>query len=587
MTPTRDPWRFILGVAPPKRLRIYVAALIIQIVIYTLLVYLLVPVLEGHTLSPIESLYFVIMTITTVGYGLTFPMENDLTHLLVIIIIVAGVTTVLFIIPALLSPYLERAFRTGPPRRTTIRPDGHVIVAGFNEVTRSLLHMLPIAETDIILVEEDEERAKEALGMKRDAPQVIWGKYNDEETWKNASITKADYVIINEEEHTAAKIILGIASMTDAKIITIVEDISKDRFLRYAGAEYILSPKSVTGKSLARYAVPGPFFETIYDENPYCTLQGQSTEEGEDKRKIFMLPVLEGFRFVGHTVGDINRNDEHPIEIVSYWKGHDFIMYPDENEVIDKSMILFVHGVEGDVHATLDESLTPGKTDAYAVIVGFGRIGRTAYKELEDIGIHATVIDPVADEVPGIHGSGESEADLIAAGITHASVCIIATSDDDVNIFSTLMARTLNQKMRVLSVATEPESVDKLYRAGADYVVDLPTHGAILAANIVLADLIHLILDLPGVQGQQIAARHNMSKLPLTVESIEARTGVRVIGFRGRRKYVIHPDKNQIIMEGDEVIVIGTRSELKAFIRITSPGELKTFIRVPSPGELK
>ncbi len=568
--------QIILGAVPQKRLRIYVTALFVQIVIYTLLVHFLIPILEGYTLTPIESLYFVVMTITTVGYGISFPIENDLTYLLITIIIIAGVTTVLFIIPALLSPYLERAFRTGPPRRTSIRPDAHVIVVGFNEVTRSLLHMLPIADNDIILVEEDEERAKEALRMKQDIPQVIWGKYNDEETWKNAWITKADYVIINEEEHTAAKIILGITSMTDAKIITIVEDISKDRFLRYAGAEYILSPKSVTGKSLARYAIPGPFFETIYDENPYCTLQsGQFPEEEEDKRKIFMIPVIEGFHFMGHTVGDINGNDEHPIEIVSYWKGHNFIMYPNDSEVINKSMILFVHGAEGDVHATLDERLVPGKTDAYAVIVGYGRIGRTVYEELEEIGIHATVIDPVADKVPGIHGSGESEADLIAAGITHASVCIIATSNDDVNIFSTLMARTLNQKMRVLSVAVEPESVDKLYRAGADYVVDLPTHGAILAANIVLADLIHLILDLPGAQGQQIAAKHNMNKAPLTVESIEARTGVQVIGFRGRRKYVIHPEKNQIIMEGDEVIVIGTREELKKFIRITSPGEQK------------
>ncbi|KAF1078344.1 TrkA family potassium uptake protein [Methanogenium sp. MK-MG] len=566
--------RFIQGVVPQKRLRIYVTALAAQIVIYALLIYLLIPLLEGYTLTPIESLYFVVMTITTVGYGIGFPIENDLTYLLISIIIIAGVTTVLFIIPAMLSPYLERAFRAGPPRRTTIRPDGHIVVAGFNEVTRSIIHMLSIADNDIILVEEDEERAKEALRMNRDTPQVIWGKYNDEETWKNAWIRKADYVIINEEEHTAAKIILGITGMTDAKIITIAEDITKDRFLRYAGSEYILSPKSVTGKSLARYAIPGPFFETIYDENPYCTLQSvESAEDDGDKRKIFMLPVLEGFRFVGHTVGDINGNDEHPIEIVSYWKGHNFIMYPDDNEVIDKSMVLFVHGAEGDVHATLDESLIPGKTDAYAVIVGFGRIGRTVYAELEEIGIHATVIDPVADKVPGIHGSGESEADLIAAGISHASVCIIATSDDDVNIFSTLMARTLNQRMRVLSVATEPESVAKLYRAGADYVVDLPTHGAILAANIVLADIIHLILDLPGGEGKQIAARHIMNELPLTVESIEARTGVRVIGFRGRRKYVIHPKKDQILMEGDEMIVIGTRNELRSFIRITSPGD--------------
>ena len=62
------------------------------------------------------------------------------------------------------------------------------------------------------------------------------------------------------------------------------------------------------------------------------------------------------------------------------------------------------------------------------------------------------------------------------ARIGEARFCIVALNDDDVNIFTTLMARNLNPGIRILARANEPPSVEKLYRAGADYVALL--HGS-------------------------------------------------------------------------------------------------------------
>ena len=60
------------------------------------------------------------------------------------------------------------------------------------------------------------------------------------------------------------------------------------------------------------------------------------------------------------------------------------------------------------------------------------------------------------------------------------------------------MARNINPNIRILARANEPASVDKLYRAGADYVALLPMIGGQIIGRIILADTVTILLDLPN-----------------------------------------------------------------------------------------
>ena len=46
--------------------------------------------------------------------------------------------------------------------------------------------------------------------------------------------------------------------MAGGRIISVIDKLSFDRYLRYAGADYVLSPKHSTGRILARHAVLNP-----------------------------------------------------------------------------------------------------------------------------------------------------------------------------------------------------------------------------------------------------------------------------------------------------------------------------------------
>ncbi len=155
---------------------------------------------------------------------------------------------------------------------------------------------------------------------------------------------------------------------------------------------------------------------------------------------------------------------------------------------------------------------------------------------------------------------------LREARIEGARFCVVAVNDDDINIFTTLMARNLNPSLRILARANESSSVDKLYRAGADYVALLPAIGGQVIAGIILSNIAGILLDLPD--GQKVVMKHRIRDASTTVGAVEVRSGVRIVGIEGNGRSTIQPQSEDLIVQGDSVIAVGDNEMLKRFIRL-------------------
>jgi len=549
--------------SPDRRFRLYLFLLFLQVFGYTVLIYYLLPLLEGVSLTWLESLYFVVMTITTVGYSISFPLTNDITLALVIMIIVTGVFTVLMIVPVMLGPYLTDFLRASPPRRTPVHLRNHVIIMGFGELTRALIESLMISSHPIVVVEADEDRAREVQRIYHRKVAVVYGDYADDNTWKGAFVQDASDIILCEDERTNATVCLGIGDLTEGRIIAVVDDLSYDRYLRYAGVEYVLSPKNFTGRILARHAVLSYNVDTIYE-----TVSHESAEmPAQDSFTIIKVPVMEGCHNIGRTLEEIDLGGRYKIEVLFLWKKGEFIMHPSESDIIDASTMLFLIGHPAVLRKALIVEFGSEKTGPeLAVIAGFGDVGQSALRELEITGNECILIDPGIEGDSHVRGNAEEEAVLTEAHIQEAHFCVVAVNDDNVNIFTTLVARNLNPSLRIVARANQPSSVDRLYRAGADYVALLPTIGGQVIAGIVLADTVKVLLDLPD--GQKVVMKRMMKHAPSTVGWVEGRTGTRIIGVEGTAHSVIRPGKGEPVYEGDAVIVAGTTENLKSFCEL-------------------
>jgi voltage-gated potassium channel len=140
----------------------------------------------------------------------------------------------------------------------------------------------------------------------------------------------------------------------------------------------------------------------------------------------------------------------------------------------------------------------------------------------------------------------------------------VALNNDDLNIFTTLIARNLNPDIRILARANEPESVAKLYRAGADYVALLPSIGGQVIGGVVLSDIIHVILNLPD--GQKVVRKRVRTSDGRTVSWLEKNARVTIVGIEGREQSIVRPSGEYQLSFGDGLIAIGHSSGLKRLI---------------------
>jgi len=202
------------------------------------------------------------------------------------------------------------------------------------------------------------------------------------------------------------------------------------------------------------------------------------------------------------------------------------------------------------------------------IICGYGPAGRVCVERLEKETGNIVVIDSNADKLrnlphPYVVGDASREEVLRKAGIENAGI-VIATADSDVtNAFITLSAKSINPEVKVFTTAERLESVDKLYKAGADYVVPESSIGARELVNGALqytegASRVYLG---NGLELHALTASRGGS-----ISGLEKNTGVRVMGLR-RGKRILKPGIGEYV-KGDTVYLLGTGRAVELAKRI-------------------
>jgi voltage-gated potassium channel len=558
-------WRAIRN-SPGMQIAIYFFAFGLLIALYTYIFHLFYPVLEDKPLSWVNALMFVVESMTTVGYGDLLPFHNDLTMLLAIQIMISGVIMIFIVVPLLLAPFLTTLLAPTPPKKTPHVLHEHTVVFGYDQLTHSVIDSLMISDHDIVIIEQDKATALDIATRYRRRAYVIWGEYGDPNTWSAAHITNARFIVICKDERQTASIVLGIRGLATGKIIAVVDKLAFAGYLRYAGADYVLSPKHTTGMILARNAVLNLSSNDAREIPGYDRIKINLEQEAGQELRLINIPVVFGCKAAFRSLGDLDLYGRFGITAPFLWKAGKFIPDPGNDMVIDNTTSLFLFGRAVSVVRAIQEVFNnDGCTDSLAVIAGFGDVGRGAYEELRLSGVSCMVVDAKPQGMDQVVGNAEDEGVLKTARIEEARFCIVALNDDDVNIFTTLMARNLNPVLRILSRANDPASVQKLYRAGADYVALLPMIGGQTIARIVLEGHVTILLDLPN--GDIVVMKRVTRDNPGSVAWYLRKTGVRIIGIESPLRSIVAPSPDEVLVSGDDVVAVGDTEQLKKFIR--------------------
>ncbi len=224
------------------------------------------------------------------------------------------------------------------------------------------------------------------------------------------------------------------------------------------------------------------------------------------------------------------------------------------------------------------------KLKDHTIIVGYGRNGEQAAMELRDYGMDFVVIDKRENVVSRIRedenllyirGDATHEDVLFQAQIENAKALIATTPNDADNVFVVLTARSINPALKIISRASEIESITKLQRAGATNVI-MPERigGQRMAKLVTQPDVVEfleyiLLQKSNDVSLEEISCTHMASHfVNKALKTLQAKdkSGINIVGIKiSGAKYVFNPDPELTLSRSDQIFVLGSPTQINQF----------------------
>ncbi len=286
---------------------------------------------ESRDYDFITAIYWVIESVTTVGYGdITF--KSTIGHLFNIVVIISGVIMIFgYLFPLVLTPQLEKRLRRELPSKAENVLKNHIIICGYNQLVETLISELSEYRIPFMVIDENEKNINALLSREI---TCVYGDAADEDVLRNSNISKARMLIANQSDEKNASIILTAREVSNVQVISIVENEAKGVYLKYAGSDRVISPKTLFGTYMGSKAI-----------DPLTDHLAGATKFFEDLN-IVELPIYPHSNLIGKKLKDVSIRQKTGANIVGLWSGGKLSLNPQPEDLIRENSVLLAVGTE-------------------------------------------------------------------------------------------------------------------------------------------------------------------------------------------------------------------------------------------------
>lgn len=204
-------------------------------------------------------------------------------------------------------------------------------------------------------------------------------------------------------------------------------------------------------------------------------------------------------------------------------------------------------------------------------IIGLGRFGSSLATTLYEMGYDVLAIDKneekvqeIAEKVTyAVQADGSDENVLKSIGVRNVDVVIISIASDlQASVLATLHAKEFGIK-NVYAKAKDAQHSKVLMKIGADRVF-LPEKdmGVRVAHQLVSNNILEMIELDPDHSIIEINAFDNWQGRSVGELDFRAKYGINIIAIKKDRKLNLSPNANDIIENGDILVVIGDNNSV-------------------------
>lgn len=319
-----------------KPLLSYVSISAILVLIYSFFFIYLMQNYESKDYSFITAIYWVIVSMTTVGYG-EIVFLSHVGQIFTVIVVLSGVVMIFgYLFPLVVTPQLEKKLRRELPTRVSVDFKKHIIICGYNQLVETLIVELEEDRIPFVVIDENALTINHLLARKI---MCVHGDASDENVLLNSNINSARILIANQNDEKNASIILTAKKLCNIKVISLVEDGAKSGYLKYAGADQVISPKTLFGTYIGRKAVD-PLTDNLAGATRFF-----------ENLNIVEFPIYPGSALISAKLKDAMIRRKTGANIVGLWTRGSLSLNPGPDDIIKESSVLLAVGTEKQLEA--------------------------------------------------------------------------------------------------------------------------------------------------------------------------------------------------------------------------------------------
>ncbi len=309
----------------------YISIFACLVIIYSVFFLYLMRTYENKNFGFITAIYWVIVSMTTVGYGDVY-FTSPIGQLFSAIVIISGVVMIFgYLFPLVVTPQLQQAFRKELPAKVPSAFRDHIIICGYNQIVETLITELDEYGIPFVVIDENEKNVAQLIKRKI---ICVLGDAADENVLSNSNIISAKMLIANQSDEKNASIILTAKELCNIKVIALVENIARSAYLKYAGADQVISPKTLFGTYIGRKAI-----------DPLTDHLAGATKFFENL-SIVELPIYPRSVLIGKKLKEAWIRTQTGANIVGLWTGGILSLNPQPEDAIKENSILLAVGTE-------------------------------------------------------------------------------------------------------------------------------------------------------------------------------------------------------------------------------------------------
>lgn len=537
-----------------------VAIGVVMVIVYAAVFKTLMGV-DAQDHSWIGAIYWTITTMSTLGYGdITFT--SDVGRLFSLLVLLSGVVYMLvllpfFVIQYVVTPWLDRRRTARTPRKVPAQLRDHVLLVGSDAVTQAFAARAERSEVPAVLVVEDPVEAGQLHDQGR---QVVVGPLDSAQTYRSAGADRARMVASTLSDTANTNVAFTVRQVCgDVPVaVTASKPVSVD-VLSLAGSDHVLELGAVLGQEMAGRVLGST---------------GRIHRIGSFGDTLIAEAAVRGTSLVGKTLGEAIAELRSCVRILAIMrKGR---LRPLKPELpITEQTVLILAGESAELDAYDEQFQVLEQSEDPVIILGGGRVGRSASRELTAQGVPNTIVEQLPGRVENSYSALEGTANytvvdgdaadqrvLRRAGLESASAVLVTPRDDDLNVYLTLFCRRLRPELQVVSRATYERNVATLYRAGADGVLSYATIGATDLWNH--AGLSHRVLVAEGNELFLVPRPNSLVRRSVRDAEVHRRTGCHIVAVAGDDGTLSY-DTESIPSAPGKLLLLGDRHAERRF----------------------